>query len=43
VTLGGWVFMILSWVIILSMTIFCFTMVFKKGLGGENSKKRRTE
>ncbi len=28
--LSGWIFMLLSWGIILSMAIFCFGRVFKK-------------
>jgi hypothetical protein len=37
--LSGWIFMILSWGMILSLAIFCFTRIFKKGLGGEDSGK----
>lgn len=36
--LSGWIFMILSWVVILSMLVFCYSRIFKKGLGGEDSK-----
>lgn len=28
--------MILSWVVILGMAVFCFSKVFRKGLGGED-------
>ncbi len=34
----GWIFMIMSWTFILTMLIFCFSRIFRKGLGGENSK-----
>jgi len=37
--LSGWIFMILSWTFILSLLTFCFTRIFKKGLGGENREK----
>jgi hypothetical protein len=37
--LSGWIFMILSWGMILSLVIFCFTRIFRKGLGGEDSEK----
>jgi hypothetical protein len=36
--LSGWIFMIISWTFIISLVTFCFTMIFKKGLGGENEK-----
>jgi len=36
--LSGWIFMIISWGMILSLAVFCFNRIFKKGLGGENSK-----
>jgi choline-glycine betaine transporter len=38
VKLGGWIFMILSWSFIIGMAIFCFSRIFKNGLGGEDSK-----
>ncbi len=41
--------MILAWIFILSLAIFCFSRIFKKGLGGDDeesaqseTKKRRT-
>lgn len=37
--LGGWVFMIFSWVMILGLALFCFTRIFKKGLDEEGSGK----
>ena len=37
--LSGWIFMIISWGMILGLAIFCFTRIFKKGLGGEDSEK----
>lgn len=37
--LSGWIFMILSWGFIIGMAIFCFSRIFKKGLGGEDSEK----
>ena len=37
--LSGWVFMILSWVMILGLAVFCFRRIFSKGLGGEDSEK----
>jgi len=30
--------MIISWTCILSMLIFCYSRIFKNGLGGEDSK-----
>lgn len=36
--LGGWIFMIISWAFILSMLIFCFSRIFRKGLGGKDSE-----
>jgi len=35
--LSGWIFIIVSWTFILSMLIFCFSRIFRKGLGGEDS------
>jgi hypothetical protein len=43
--LGGWIFMIFSWTMILSLVGFCISMTLKKGMGGkeqndeESSKK----
>ncbi len=37
--LSGWIFVIISWGCILSLTVFCFSRVFKKGLDGKNSEK----
>jgi len=34
--LSGWIFMIISWSFITGMAIFCFSRIFKKGLGGED-------
>jgi len=28
--LGGWLFLVLSWAVILGLTIFCFIKVFSK-------------
>jgi len=36
--LSGWIFMLFSWGLILSLVIFCFGRVFKKGLGEEKTK-----
>lgn len=36
---SGWIFMIISWTFILSLATFCFTRIFKKGLGGDDSGK----
>jgi choline-glycine betaine transporter len=36
--LSGWIFMIISWSFIIGMAIFCFSRIFKKGLGGEDAK-----
>jgi len=36
--LSGWIFMIISWGFIIGMLIFCYSRIFKKGLGGEDSK-----
>lgn len=36
--LSGWMFMVISWVFILSMLIFCVNRIFRKGLGGEDAK-----
>lgn len=40
--LGGWIFMAISWTMILSLATFCFSQIFKKGLGGDNKKKGRS-
>lgn len=37
--LSGWIFMVISWTMILGLAIFCFTRIFRKGLGGEDSEK----
>ncbi|MDD5174164.1 MAG: hypothetical protein PHV48_04995 [Candidatus Omnitrophica bacterium] len=37
--LSGWIFMIISWAFILSLAAFCFSRIFKKGLGGDGGKK----
>lgn len=37
--LSGWIFMIFSWTFIISMAVFCFSRIFRKGLGGEDSEK----
>ena len=37
--LSGWIFMILSWTFIMSLATFCFSRIFKKGLGGDDEKK----
>ena len=36
--LSGWIFMIISWTCILSLAAFCFSRIFKKGIGSEDSK-----
>jgi len=36
--LSGWIFMITSWTFIVSLAVFCFSRIFKKGLGGEDKK-----
>lgn len=36
--MSGWVFMIVSWTCILSMLVFCYSRILKKGHAGENSK-----
>jgi len=36
--LSGWIFMVLSWTFILSLAIFCFSRIFKKGLGGNDEE-----
>ena len=48
--LSGWIFMIVSWAFILSLATFCFSRIFKKGLGGDDedraqgkTKKRRVD
>jgi hypothetical protein len=30
--LAGWIFMALSWGLIIGLTVFCFRMIFKKGV-----------
>jgi hypothetical protein len=35
---SGLIFMIISWSFIIGMLIFCYGRIFKKGLGGEDSK-----
>ena len=37
--LSGWIFMIISWTFILGLATFCFTRIFKKGLGGKNTEE----
>lgn len=37
--LSGWIFMIISWTFILSLAIFCFSQIFKRGLGGDGVEK----
>lgn len=37
--LSGWIFMAISWIGILSLATFCFSRIFKKGLGGDDKKK----
>jgi hypothetical protein len=37
--LSGWIFMIISWAFILSLAAFCFSRIFKKGLGGDGGKR----
>jgi hypothetical protein len=41
--LSGWIFMILSWTFILSLATFCFTRIFKKGLGGDDEARVQDE
>lgn len=36
--LGGWIFMILSWGIIISMAVFCFSRILKEAHGKRDSK-----
>ncbi len=38
--IGGLIFMIVSWVFILGLAVFCFTRVFKKGLDGKEPRKK---
>lgn len=40
--LSGWIFMIISWAFILSMLVFCYSRIFKKGLGGGFRKDIKT-
>ncbi|MBI5050564.1 MAG: hypothetical protein HZC11_06795 [Nitrospirae bacterium] len=35
---SGWIFMIISWSFIIGMLIFCYSRIFRKDLGGEDSK-----
>jgi len=37
--LSGWIFMMLSWTFILSLATFCFSRIFKKGLGGDDKER----
>jgi hypothetical protein len=30
--MSGWIFMAISWTLILSLATFCFSRIFKKGL-----------
>lgn len=39
--LSGWIFMIFSWAMILSLAIFCFNRIFKKGLNGGDEPKMK--
>ena len=36
--LGGWILMAFSWGLIIGMATFCFVKIFKKGIGGDDSK-----
>lgn len=38
--LSGWIFMIFSWTAILSLAAFCFSQIFKRGLEGEDLRKK---
>ncbi len=38
--LGGWIFMLFSWGLILGLAFFCFRRIFKKGLGKEVISKK---
>ena len=29
---SGWIFMVISWGIIIGLLVFCFKMIFKKGV-----------
>jgi len=41
--LNGWIFMMLSWTFILSLAVFCFSRIFKKGLGGGEEELQGTQ
>lgn len=42
--LSGWIFMIASWMMIISLAAFCFGKVLKKGLNGKDvTKKKKRE
>jgi len=36
--LSGWIFMIISWTVIIGMAIFCFTKILKKNTGEKEEK-----
>ncbi len=40
--LSGWIFIIISWTFIISLVTFCFSRIFKKGLGGKDPKDGKT-
>ncbi len=37
--LSGWIFMILSWAVILGLAGFCFSRIFKKEFGKSEKSK----
>jgi len=39
--LSGWIFMAISWSMIFSLAIFCFSKIFKKGLGDNKEKEEQ--
>jgi len=36
---GGWVLMLTTWTFIISLAVFCFSRIFRKGIGGEDRDK----
>ena len=38
--LSGWIFMAISWFLIFSLATFCFSKIFKKGLGDNKEEEQ---
>ena len=38
--LSGWIFMAISWFTILGLAAYCFSQIFRKGLGAGRREKK---